>query len=155
MLSNCGCNFQFKPCNSTNAICAYKEYYDVYNIDIEKHCSGCPLECESTTYGVTSSFSYYPNEGRVKTLEQEPFFKNQTINISELRKRIASFNVFFEELKYTNITELAKYSQLDLISNIGGFMGIFLGSSFLTIAEVFEVIITIMVSLKKKIIIIK
>ena len=149
MTSSCGCDMNYTPCNETSIPCARDIYYGVMESDIEKKCSECPLECEWTTYGITSSFSYYPNDGRIRSLAKETLFKDQAIDITDLRKRIVSFNVFLEEMKYTTISESAKYSGLDLVSAIGGSMGIFIGSSFLTVAEIFEVIIAIMVSFIK------
>ena len=84
MISSCGCDLNYTPCNDneTSIACARDIYYGVMeSSDIEKKCSKCPLECEWTTYGITSSFSYYPNDGRVRSLAKETLFKD-TIQMS-------------------------------------------------------------------------
>ena len=54
-----------------------------------------------------------------------------------------SLKVYFDELKYTNITKLPKIDAFDLIASIGGYMGLLLGISFLTLVEVLEGFITV------------
>jgi hypothetical protein len=59
-------------------------------------------------------------------------FKNFT-------KTFFSINVYFSDLKYTLITQQPKYEIFDLISNVGGILGLFLGISFISFLEIFEV----------------
>jgi hypothetical protein len=48
-------------------------------------------------------------------------------------------NVYYSDLKYTVLKQIAKMSLIDLISNLGGLLGLFVGISFLTLIEIIEV----------------
>ena len=55
-----------------------------------------------------------------------------------------SFAAFYKSLKYTIIEQKQEVELSDLISNIGGVIGVFLGISFLSFVEVFELLFEIM-----------
>jgi hypothetical protein len=55
---------------------------------------------------------------------------------------------FYESLSYTVIDQIPKMNMLDLISNIGGNLGLFIGVSFLSFAEIIELFIEILFILK-------
>jgi len=78
----------------------------------------CPKECDSIKY----SFEAIP-------------FKNPTDS--------TSFNIYFDELKYELHQEIPKTELFDLISNIGGILGLFIGCSFVTFFELCELILEI------------
>jgi hypothetical protein len=48
--------------------------------------------------------------------------------------------VYYDDLKYTSISERPLFDGFDLISNIGGSLGLFLGISFISFLELFEII---------------
>ena len=50
-------------------------------------------------------------------------FENESLSYENLKESLVCFNVFFNRLQYTEITESAKTSPLDLISSIGGQLG--------------------------------
>ena len=56
---------------------------------------------------------------------------------------MVSINIFYDDLSYTAITEDAKMSQVDLVSNLGGLLGLFIGISFLSFGEIFEALFEI------------
>ena len=56
----------------------------------------------------------------------------------------------FKNLEYTSIEQLAKMSLSDLISNIGGNLGLFIGISFLSFAEIIEILIEVLIFLINK-----
>jgi len=55
--------------------------------------------------------------------------------------------VYLKAMKYTEISQTAKTSVIDLILNLGGALGIFLGISVFSLVEVVEVLAVL---LKKK-----
>ena len=132
--------FNSKPCSTTDELdCINK----VYQINKEKYewLLDCPNECESTKYEYTYSASDFSGE----RFYQE--FKNQ-FNISEedvLSKKFNKgkngliLNVYFPQLKYTEVTETPKVGVISLISNIGGTLGLFLGISLLSFVEIVEI----------------
>lgn len=117
------------------------KYENIIGSKLNSLCSPfCPLECDSISYEVISSFNRLPSD-RIYFP-----FKNLTINDS---KNLVFFNIFYTDLKYTSISEIVKMYVLDLISNIGGNLGLFIGISFLSFVEIIELIIELILILLK------
>ena len=93
----------------------------------------CPKQCQTISYSYQSSMSEYPTKSYAYSLMQNPMILKQfdnnrsLITFNELRKRVISVNVFYNELCETWITAQKKTDIPSLISNIGGIMGLFLG----------------------------
>jgi hypothetical protein len=68
----------------------------------------------------------------------------------ELKRSILKVKIFYDELKTTTITQDAKTSLSDFISFIGGTLGLFLGFSFLSFIELFEVILNVLIIVFKR-----
>ena len=112
--------------------------------NFDKICSKeCPLECDSVKYDLSISFTKLIVE-RVVSLANElggivnPKFKMLTEKDSQ---DLVFVNVFYKDLDYTSISQLPKMDFFDLVSNIGGNLGLFIGVSFLSFAEIIEFII--------------
>ena len=54
-------------------------------------------------------------------------FGDTNVTYDALKQRIASVNIFFNEMSETESSEDSKMSVSDLFSNIGGILGLFLG----------------------------
>lgn len=54
---------------------------------------------------------------------------------------LAYLNIYYENFEYTFIKEIPMMTSEDLFGHIGGFLGLFLGLSVLSIAEIFEFIL--------------
>lgn len=80
----------------------------------------CPLECESVSYSIT--INDYEND--------------YESNLTALR-------VYFRSLKHTLIKQYPKLLIFDLISNIGGTLGLFIGVSFVSLFEITEIVAAI------------
>jgi hypothetical protein len=60
-------------------------------------------------------------------------------------------NVYYDKLSYIQISKDAKIEIVDLVSGIGGLLGLFLGMSFLSFAEFLEMIVeTIVIILTRQ-----
>ena len=70
-------------------------------------------------------------------------FSNGALHHSDLKQSVLSLKIFYNDLTYTLISQQPKMQLFDLISNIGGLLGLFLGVSFLTLAEVLEAFLAI------------
>lgn len=71
-------------------------------------------------------------------------FPNGTLTYDNLKKSVLSFRVFYDELSYTQINQQPLVLLTNLISNIGGILGLFLGVSFLTIIEFLDIFLEIL-----------
>ncbi len=125
------------------------------DFDYQKTCSKqCPLECEIVTYQITDmieSFFSLPNSEKEKyrnLLLNNSHVKN--ITDEELFDNLIYINVYFEEIKYTEITQIPKTTPVDLASSIGGSLGLFLGMSFLSFIQLFEIIYEMILFVRQK-----
>lgn len=146
-MERCHCNFKSeRVCNTAAEIeCANKANSEFPRVKLEI-CSEsiCPTQCETTTYSLFSSLSGYPTDAHLDLLLNKSTllkakYPNQTaVDRTRLKNNLMKLEVYYEELKVTTITQIAKTSGIDLISSIGGLMGMCLGASFLSIVEYFE-----------------
>ena len=60
-----------------------------------------------------------------------------------IKQSVLALNVFYDNLAYTEITQQPKMQIFDIISNVGGLLGLFIGISFLSVIEIFEIIFEI------------
>ena len=119
--------------NSTDKLDYFNEYKEVTKNKIYQFClPDCPLECDSVKYETFYSFT--------------KFERNNSFNV-KIDDYVA-FGVYFDSLDYTLIDQIPKMNKLDLISNIGGNLDLFIGVSFLSFAEIIELFIEILFILK-------
>ena len=113
--------------------------------DSKNLCPMCPLECESSKYEISTSAAAFPSKPYAKYLYNNTFLKNKypVFDLNQIKQDVFSFQVYFDEIQTTNYVQLKKFDELAFLSSFGGFLGLFLGASLLTIAEFCEAIITI------------
>ena len=68
----------------------------------------------------------------------------------DVNKHFFGIRVHYNDLKYTFINQEIKIHTFNLISNIGGILGLFLGISFLSFIEIFEIFYEIFIILISK-----
>jgi hypothetical protein len=124
-----------KPCFTTNqTTCQSKHRTEFMRQNLFSECD-CPQECEKVLYEYSLSFAEYPTKYYFEILRRHPTIqekfnnKSKEITYDDLKSRIASVNIFYEELKETWITQEKKLLPHDLASNLGGTLGLFLGES--------------------------
>ena len=78
-------------------------------------------------------------------------FENSTnVNYETIKQNILSVNIYFDRLESTTIQEGKQTEFVDLVAGIGGTLGLFLGVSVLSLFEVVEVLLEILLSIKNK-----
>jgi hypothetical protein len=122
--------------NNTIIECVQKFYKDNY-----ESCSAlyCPLECDSFTYEINKDLMMIRFSGNISSNKSLDWYTgfNTFENVS---RNFFAYRVYFEDLKYTLIKQQPKIELFGLISNIGGTLGLFLGFSFISLLELFEVL---------------
>jgi hypothetical protein len=123
---------------------AFDGFWDFYSNFVggenKKVCTPlCPLECDSIKYDTSISFTKF-SENEFLSL----FELNGTVN------NLISIDIYYENLEYTRISQLPKMDFFDMISNIGGDLGLFIGISFLSFAEIIEIFGEILIILFEK-----
>jgi hypothetical protein len=90
--------------------------------------SSCPLECTSIKYVLEYSIG-------------NPRYQPEQINVSD---SITSLNVFYPSLEYTEITETPQITLINLLTQLGGSLGMFISFSVFTLFEMIEIVILIL-----------
>jgi hypothetical protein len=149
-------DFSLVPCiNTKEAICQIEtmKYFSTKSNEI---CADqCPAECYTTTYSFKSSTQAYPARSYAYSLLKDESmlarFENKTnVDYETLKENILAVNVYFEALESTTIDEGKQMEMVDLIAGIGGTLGLFLGISVLSLFEVVEILLEILLSKTKK-----
>ena len=79
-------------------------------------------------------------------------YDNQTLSDQAIRSGLTKVNLYYDELSYIEITEAPAMNQVALMAAIGGFMGMFLGMSFMTLVELVDIVFRVVykqIGLKK------
>jgi len=98
----------------------------------------CPLECDSFRYEINQITKPLLATGKCSGCLKTYGLNFETYE--NLTKSFFSLAVYYKDLKYTLITQQPRMDLFDLISSIAGILGLFIGFSFITCLEIFEVI---------------
>lgn len=107
----------------------------------------CPLECLTIDFRILTTFSDIFYQELIGDINSNSLFKSNYENIKidyeTLKKTVLSVMIYYEDHSYTMISQTAKTGFLDLVSNFGGLLGLFIGTSFLSFVELIEIFIEI------------
>ena len=67
-----------------------------------------------------------------------------------LKRNMVEIIVLYSDLGYVVFEEVAKMDVLDLVSKIGGILGLFLGMSFLSLIEIIDIFLQILLKSRNK-----
>ncbi|KAK0395440.1 hypothetical protein QR680_001280 [Steinernema hermaphroditum] len=102
----------------------------------------CPQSCHEQDYVARITTALWPRTSYYKSVRDEWRSQVKTMKMmkeaDEARTNVVKLEVYFEELNYQSITETPAMDIFDLLSNIGGTLGLYVGMSFLTLGEFFE-----------------
>ena len=99
----------------------------------------CPLECDSFTHDISLNSQVIMGYGNI-TKSSSYFSYNKFVTYENVSKTYYALRVYYDDLKYTLIEQKPKIELFGLISNVGGTLGLFLGFSFISLLEIFEVL---------------
>ena len=146
-------------CEANNQTeCLIKVYSNFYLAEesefVNKKClPECPLECNRTEYKYSTASSQLDPTWFVDLVKKRSNlsndFMNKSIKMETIKESVVSMNVFYNSLSYTIVTESPKID-LVLLSNVGGSLGLFMGVSFLSLAEIFVLVFEIFFFSSKK-----
>ena len=153
-IANCQCTliqyfslFNEKICNTIEQLdCAFHVYFEqiLASNFFEKNCYPlCPLECNTTEYNAYQSINMFSKDVYLDVIKAKKKFiskyDNKTLNDQAIINGILKVNIYYDSLSYTQITESVSMNQVSLLAAIGGFMGLFLGMSLMTLVELLEI----------------
>lgn len=118
---NCTYSHLYETDSDVDCIDTYfSEIYQMFTtnvFNIESTCTAeCPLECHSTSYNY----------------QKAEFLSEELVN------NTFSFTISFPDLKVIKYIELPKTTYSNLISNIGGSLGLFVGIRLLSFVDILE-----------------
>lgn len=137
--------------NKTDRACVRK--VKDYFIQGVLNCSqSCPPPCKESTFKFTTSYSLWPTTSSEKFYRAKLKARNKEVDgeSDDFRKHILKVNVFFEELNYEVISEDPAYELPSFMSDLGGSLGLWIGMSVLTFAEILELILLVCYTLARK-----
>jgi len=131
----------------------YKEWHSNYT-DVDKSTNFCPCStaCEEIRYeaqisssSVSPAFAKGLFQGPVQNIISNPEFgySNKQHNIlynstEDILANVMVLEVLFTSMRTSEIREIITYDVSNLLGDIGGVLGLFLGASLFTILEFFQ-----------------
>lgn len=159
----CGCyDPDFFNYAESNQFCSFETFtYCVldYRKRMEKtsdnlECfQNCPEECDSVSYFYKISQSNFPSPFYKKLLIEFDKALNESkrgFDYNDIEKYLLSVNIYFDEIATTTIEENPNKTIEQLVAEIGGFLGLCMGISFLTLMEILDIFIKIVLAFLKK-----
>lgn len=121
----------------------------------ELNCTkSCPPPCRENVFKLTSSFSSWPSEAYQAFYVEQLASKGIELEIenrtNNFRSNVLKLNIFYEELNYEFIREERSYVLVNFVSDLGGSLGLWIGMSVLSFAEVLELLLLIAYALCRK-----
>lgn len=93
-------------------------------MNVNDFCSPyCPLECNTITYDYSLSFVSLTN---VRTIRNMVHDGRTVVPDGYTSQDIVTFYVYYEDTTYSSISEIPKMELVDLVSSMGGLLGLFL-----------------------------
>ena len=114
----------------------------------------CPTPCDEEKLMTSVSSTQWPNPASMDYYKSliANFTKRKNITDSEVSQSILSVKVFFDELGYDVVSERPTNKWPQLLSNIGGQMGLWIGASVFSIFEVIMFLLRLCArSIKRKV----
>ncbi|KAK3768071.1 hypothetical protein RRG08_045889 [Elysia crispata] len=144
MMSECGCAVPFyfvppdaKVCNMLNKSTEWcvSKLPHVYPDRFSACDQLCPQPCEETEYDLSVSSSIWPSDKYEDYLGTKLVQTNSLYADSEIDHDFTKIQIYFQDLIYTYIDQQKAYESMNLISDLGGQLGLWLGLSAITIGE--------------------
>ncbi|GFQ70875.1 FMRFamide-activated amiloride-sensitive sodium channel [Trichonephila clavata] len=136
----CNCSIPYgileadRFCNYTNVteLCCVYQGQKEYGLAIT--CK-CPLECESVSFDLKISSGVWP----AKPENLDSVYSKQTIEV--LRENMIKVRIYFDTLEQLTYEQKAMFEDSEVLSQVGGQMGLWLGLSLAAMFECLENIV--------------
>jgi hypothetical protein len=141
------CNCSIKSLNESFITkCIYKINNDdcskdfIANFDVAKCNQYCPLECDSFNYDIKARSQTIVATGNISDYFESSLFQTN----EQVANHYYGIYIYYENLKYTYMSQKPKIELFGFLSNIGGTFSLFLGLNILSFLELFEILANIM-----------
>ncbi|XP_013360038.1 PREDICTED: acid-sensing ion channel 3 isoform X2 [Chinchilla lanigera] len=131
----CGCRMMHMP--GSAPVCSPQQYKDcagpALDAVVRKETCACPNPCAITRYAKELSMVRLPSRAAARYLARK--FNRSEAYIAE---NVLALDIFFEALNYETVDQKKAYEMSELLGDIGGQMGLFIGASLLTVLEILD-----------------
>ncbi|KAG8506165.1 Acid-sensing ion channel 3 [Galemys pyrenaicus] len=135
VVRKCGCRMIHMP--GSAPVCSPQQYkdcaYQALDAMLRKDACACPTPCASTRYAKELSMVRIPSRASARFLARK--YNRSEAYIAE---NMLVLDIFFEALNYETVEQMRAYEVSELLGDIGGQMGLFIGASLLTILEILD-----------------
>ncbi|XP_067944295.1 acid-sensing ion channel 2-like isoform X1 [Watersipora subatra] len=140
VFKKCQCRHPFQPALNGSSLCRLPIMLNcsapalqTFTTDPEgiRQCN-CPDPCIDSEYTAQLSSYSFPSSNYIRQLN----LSNSTLN--HLKKNAVYLDIFYGKMSYRRIEERLAYTFHDMISSLGGTLGLCVGGSLLTVAEFVE-----------------
>ncbi|XP_066292698.1 amiloride-sensitive sodium channel subunit alpha-like [Branchiostoma lanceolatum] len=108
----------------------------------------CPEACKESVFGQTFGFTELPSasykEQFIEELKKNDNPKIQKLTAEEASANFVELTIYFEGLYYDKISQAPAYEVINLLGDIGGQLGLWMGVSVMTVLEFFEFIVDLL-----------
>ncbi|KAJ7355013.1 ligand-gated sodium channel [Desmophyllum pertusum] len=115
----------------------------------------CPVPCSEVTFNTAMSLAEWPSEsyqGIFRRLVAKRLNKSKgQDHYVPINKNFLQARVFYEKLNYQEVKEHLSYEGINLVADIGGQLGLWIGLSVLTCFEVLELVLLLIQRIWKKV----
>ncbi|XP_071950188.1 acid-sensing ion channel 1-like [Antedon mediterranea] len=150
VVAKCGCKLtnmigDVPECTVLQTINCGDAAYNRFVSDRNVSCD-CPVACDQLTYEPRTSSTLWPDPATIQLFENNDGYTKDYV-----RENILQVSISFEDLDMTVVELVPSYSVTQLLSELGGNMGLICGMSLITIVELLDfVIVAILQRLMKK-----
>ena len=155
ILKNCDCfnleypslNTKMRPClNLTDYACLDQQRKN-FNLE-DCQSNSCPLECNSVKYDLSYSSLINPGLKEYNSLSQNDTIlfsisAGTNLTYETFKSMWVNIWIYYPTLQYTQIIQTPKVTAIDLLTQIGGSLGLFVSFSVFTLFELIEVFVLI------------
>ena len=121
----------------THHDCTEKVIKRIHQGFYEERIKGCWCidPCTDTYYEYKLSRAQYPPlNAATKLLELSEDYKT----VSDLRENFIRLHVYFETLAIENVQKVPAYTTMNLLGDVGGNLGLFIGANVATLGELID-----------------
>ncbi|XP_048876279.1 amiloride-sensitive sodium channel subunit gamma-like [Brienomyrus brachyistius] len=163
IMDDCGCShwefavppgMNYPKCNlssSTTRRCL--ELYE-YKFSLDMLPCHCPLQCKEELFDLTVSGSQWPATAYLDKFSSNLRNKGEQLraiadNQQKIRDNLLKVVVYYQKMNYEHISEEPSITDIDLFSNVGGLVGLWVGVSLCTLAEFLEIVINVVLTMAR------
>ena len=121
--------------------CTFLQIFQCYNQDISadfgRECSHCKRNCRTWDYRASVSSNVYPIAATFESIQR---YTNLNRSLAEAREDTMIVKIFYKSLDFNVIKQRKSFEVTALLGNIGGFIGLTIGASLITLFEMTEIV---------------